>query len=68
MDAAETQALDRAVAKAARDETLERGLAPAIAVVAVEAEGVTTRDQVGDGLDADRGAHAGRVDRAELRG
>jgi hypothetical protein len=68
MDAAETQALDRAVAEAARDETLERSLAPAVAVVAVAAEGVPAFDQVGDGLDADRGAHIGRVDRAELRG
>jgi hypothetical protein len=68
MAAAETQAADRAVAEAARDQTLERGLGPAVAVVAIEAERVPAFDQVADGLDADRGAHAGRVDRAEIRG
>ena len=52
--AAEPELQDRGASPALGSETLERRLAPAVAVVAVEPEGVSVGDQVGDGVQVDR--------------
>ena len=58
-DAAKVESLDRAVAESARDETLERCFGPSLAGDAIQAKCVTTREQVGDSLNADD-VHAGQ--------
>ena len=65
--AAEPEFHDGRASPAVLGELLERGLAPAIAVVAVEAERVLARDQVGDGVQVD-GVHASSLALGGLTG
>ena len=59
--AAEAQGRDGSIGEAAPCEGLERRLPPAVAVQAVELQGVAAREQVGDGVQVNGGGHRLRV-------
>ena len=65
--ATEAELADRRASPAVAGELRKRGHAPAVAVVAVEAEGVLVREQVGDGVQVDR-VHARSMALGALRG
>jgi len=64
--AAETQPDDRGASPAVLGKLVEGRFAPAVAVVAVEPEGMLVGEEVGDGVQVD-GVHARSVARGGLK-